>query len=135
MDPFHDLKRRLVNWGAYRWRELMEYRPDGSCVNSIYSWGRWDGDDDGYGVIDGNTVIAPQPEEAKAEQEEIDIVDAENLDGLITQIAQGHRIVLRRIYVLRGKKGSPALHEAALRAITLVCGQNKQVNDYMRGRV
>ena len=113
----------------------MEYRPDGSCVNSIYSWGRWDADDDGYGVIDGNTVIVAQLDPAKAEQEDIDILDAENLDGLITQIAQGHRIVLRRIYVLRGKKGSPALHEAALNAILLVCGQNKQVNDYMRGKV
>lgn len=124
---------RLRNWGRYVWVELMRDRPDGSCVNSIYSMGG-NPDMEAFGIIDGNTVLAPQIDPAIAEQEDIDYEDAESLDMLIGQIDRSHRIVLHRVYVLRGRKGSPAILDAAIKAVDALRVENARVNAVMRGR-
>lgn len=132
-ETFRDLKhRRLWNWGRYRFHAWMADAPDSSCVNHIYQMGRADGD--GYGdlEVEGNVALAPQPEPARAEYDEIDVEDAESLDFQIAQIEHGHQSVLRRVYVLRGRKGSPALLDAAIRAITGVQSETKRVHAAMR---
>jgi hypothetical protein len=114
------LHERLINWGRWRWRDLMVGRPDGSCANPMYEFMRTGGDDDGYadqGETGSCVVLALRTLPAKAEPVEVDEYDAENLHGYVAQIEQGHRSALARRYVTLDRGIARPLVEAALRAL------------------
>jgi hypothetical protein len=96
------LHARLINWGRWRWRDLMVGAPDNTCQNPLYELVGI-GDEEGY-AEEGETglavVVRLHTLPAKAEAPEIDEIDAENLNGWMRQLAQGHRAALSRRYVM-----------------------------------
>lgn len=101
----YSLKRRLWNWGRYC--RADSGGPDGSCANPMYQM-MVVRDDEGYGEITAETVIAVQDDPARAEQEDIDEGDAESLDFYIRhQLRAGHRATLCVRYVLRVPATTP----------------------------
>jgi hypothetical protein len=75
--------------------------PDNTCQNPLYELVGI-GDEDGYaeeGEAGLAVVVRLHTLPAKAEPIEVDDVDAENLQGWITQLTQGHRAALSRRYV------------------------------------
>jgi hypothetical protein len=75
--------------------------PDSTCQNPLYELVGI-GDEEGYaeeGETGLATVVRLHTLPAKPEAPEIDDLDAENLQGWIAQVSQGHRSALSRRYV------------------------------------
>jgi hypothetical protein len=133
------LHARLINWGRWRWRDLMIGAPDNTCQNPLYELVGI-GDEEGY-ADEGETgvalVVRLHTAPAKAEPVEVDEVDAENLQGWITQLTQGHRAALSRRYVTWDS--SLAWHEAkaAVRALRAAMDANyetvREIERRLRG--
>lgn len=90
--------RRLPNWGL--WASQDPDAPDKSCRNSIYEMGPAC-DADGWGEVDGDTIVVPQVTETQGERPEVDELDAERVDFMVRQMLRGHRTILVRRFSLR----------------------------------
>ncbi len=118
--------RRLWNWGRSEWGALMAAGPDSSCANPIYDMGPR-GDPEGYadetdeGLARTITYLSYDPGQAG----EIDEADAEVVGGWIKQLAQGHRAILCRRYVLRDQCPHGTV-DAAIRALLTLKHDNRR---------
>lgn len=121
---------KLWNWGRWRWHDLMECAPDSSCQNSF--WNQMvSTPDDGYGEITEETVVVVQEAPAKAEQEPVDVRDAEHVHGWVAQVAAGHRESLVARYVYRLHVNRDKI-DAAIHAILWLKHENRRVVERMR---
>jgi len=131
MTDFHDLRdRRLWNWA--RWsNQGKPYVGFALQCSQFLS-----GDDDtneGFGEIDGNTVLAPQLETARAEYE-IDIEDAEIVNGWVVQLPSRHKTALATRYLHKRRGWSRDDVDAAVRAIMGLADANRAVIERMKCR-
>lgn len=129
MSDFHDMRdRRLWNWA--RWSN--QGKPYVGFALQCHQF--LSGDDDtneGFGEIDGNTVLAPQLEVARAEYE-IDIEDAEIVNGWVVQLPSRHKTALATRYLHKRRGWSRDDVDAAVRAILGLADANRAVIERMR---
>jgi len=128
MTDFHDMRdRRLWNWS--RWSN--QGKPYVGFALQCHQF--LSGDDDtneGFGEIDGNTVLAPQLETARAEYE-IDIEDAEIVNGWVVQLPSRHKTALATRYLHKRRGWSRDDVDAAVRAILGLADANRAVIERM----
>jgi hypothetical protein len=130
VSDFHDLRdRRLWNFG--RW--ARQGNPQTGYALQCYQFLCGDDDaNDGWGeYVEGNTVLAPQLDAARAEYE-VDIEDAEILNAWISQLASVHKSALVRRYVHRARGWSRTDVDAAIHAILGLMSANRAVIERMR---
>ena len=111
---FHDsLIARLWNFGAYARRDPC--RPDDSCVNPI--WAQWI-PSKAWEEAWGEQVSADPGDEL-----EVDEQDAEAIEAWLLQLAQAHRAIILRRFVLRCRIPVLEVNEA-VRALADLIEQN-----------
>jgi hypothetical protein len=144
VSDFHDLRdRRLWNWGAWARQgkpnldyalNCHQFLSGGDDFNDGWGDHPADAEDDRGRFeprIEGNTLVKPQLEAARAEYE-VDIEDAEQVNGWVIQLANSHKSTLVERYQYRSKGWSREGVDSAVRAILGLAEANRAVIERMR---
>jgi len=144
MSDFHDMRdRRLWNWS--RWSnqgkpyvgfalQCSQFLSGADDFNDGWGDHPADAEDDRDRFeprVEGNTLVKPQLETARAEYE-IDIEDAEIVNGWVVQLPSRHKTALATRYLHKRRGWSRDDVDAAVRALLGLADANRAVIERMR---